>query len=116
MERSLRSLPWIQHNRPAHPPDTVGAIARKVIESQCLTGPAWRRSVFTMLEEHAGPELLEHVAGINLSDGVLRLEVAEPAVAYHLGMRWEQQLLEACQASLPAAGVHTVRFTARART
>jgi len=115
VSRTPRQLRWIHQNRPLSRPEAVGEIARKVVESQCQGGPAWRRGVFAMLEEHAGAELLQHIGGVDLRGGVLKLEVAEPAVAYHLRLQWEQRLLEVCQACLPAAGVHTVRFTARER-
>lgn len=115
MNRSRRQLEWVQRNHPSYRSDHVGTLARQVMESQIRKGFAWRRNVFALLEEHAGAELLIHVAGIDLYQGVLKLEVTEPAAAYHLGMLWEQRLLELYQTRLPAAGVHTVRFIARAK-
>jgi len=68
-----------------------------------------------MLETDAGLELLQHVGGVGLRSGVLTLEVVDPAAVYPLRLHWEQRVLELCQARLPAAGVHTVRVTARER-
>lgn len=116
MYKSQRQLGWIHRNRPTPRLDTIGVVVRRVIESHVLRGPKWRRGVLTMLEEHAGSELLDHVANLDLRNGILKLEVKEAAAAYHLGMLWEQRLLMACQMNLPAAGVHTVRFIPRAST
>lgn len=116
MGSTRRQLQWIHHNRKASQADTVGKIAHDIVDSQHLAGPAWRRSVYAILEEHGGAELLKHVGGIGLRDGILKLEALEPAAVYRLGLLWEQPLLKACQSQLPAAGIHTVRFTVRPRT
>jgi hypothetical protein len=73
-------------------------------------GLAWKRRLVAVLEEHAGPELLSKVEGFEVRRGELRLETAEPAVRYELGLRWEQRLLAVLRTQLPSAGITAVRF------
>jgi len=47
---------------------------------------------------------------------VLTLEVAEPALLYHLRVRWEQRLLDLMRCYLPDTGVTAVCFRAARRS
>jgi len=106
-----RQLKWVQANRtPGTSWAAVGGLCQTLLKSPALRGPAWKRQLIGVLEEHAGPELLSRVEGIEVRRGVLRLEVAEPTLRYELGLRWQQRLLALLQARLPAAGVVAVRF------
>lgn len=89
---------------------SIGAEVRAEFARRCSDGPAWRRRLVAVIEEHAGPELLTKVGGVELRRGVLRLEVADATVRYELGLRWQQRLLAILQAHLPAAGISGVRF------
>ncbi|GMV96685.1 MAG: hypothetical protein AMXMBFR83_10470 [Phycisphaerae bacterium] len=88
----------------------VGPEVRAEFARRCSDGPAWRRRLVAVIEEHAGPELLAKVAGVELRRGVLKLEVSDATVRYELGLRWQQRLLAILQAHLPAAGISGVRF------
>ncbi|HOB74432.1 MAG TPA: DciA family protein [Phycisphaerae bacterium] len=106
-----RQLKWVQANRtPAVSWASVAELCGALLKGPSLRGPAWKRRLIGVLEEHAGPELLSRVEGIEVRRGVLRLQVAEPAVRYELGLRWEQRLRAVLQAQLPEAGVIAVRF------
>ena len=88
----------------------MGGLAREVVASPQVTGPAWRRRLLGVLAEEVGPELLEHATVVSVRMGVLTLEAAEPAALCHLRIRWEQPLLQLLQSRLPEAGINSVRF------
>jgi hypothetical protein len=88
----------------------VGTLTRAVFNQRCADGPAWRRQLKAVIEEHAGPELLSKIDGMEVRKGVLRLEVAEPATRAALGFEWQQRLLAIMQIHLPSAGINAVRF------
>lgn len=112
---SDEQLKYIQGNLDARVsrrfPVSVGQIAADLLRSEQLTGPAWRRRLVMVLEEHGG-ELLNHASIVGVRNGVLRLHVAEPSMMYKLRMDWEQRLLELLRSQLPDSGIHTIRFTA----
>ena len=108
-------LRWVQENntrRRGRLPDRIGLVMRSLIASPRLLGSRRQRQCRVLLAEHAGAALLDHVNIGPLRNGVLKLEVTDPAVLYHLRLCWEQRLLGLFRDHLPAAGVHTVRFTA----
>jgi hypothetical protein len=90
----------------------VGQVAADLVRSEQFAGPAWRRQLMAVLDEHAGGELLNHASIIGVRGGVLKLHVAEPAMMYKLRVAWEQRLLELLRTQLPGSGIHTIRFTA----
>lgn len=118
MTRDVDSqLKWVQANRTRGPSwAAIGGLAQAALAGPALKGPAWKRALIPVLEEHAGPELLSRIAGIDVRRGELRLEVAEPAVRYELRLRWEQRLLAVLRAQLPSAGISAVRFVASTTT
>ena len=107
-------LRWVQENRTLRDRgggcEVVGAVARGLLASGCLAGPAWRRRLLAVIEEHAGSDLLGRAAVAGLRNGVLRFQVRELGLAYALRLRWEQRLLDLLRAEVPEAGIHTVRF------
>ena len=93
----------------AEPAVAVAGLVRSEFEHRC-SGPAWKQRLLAVLEEHAGPGLTSRVQGLEARRGELRLEVAEPAVRYELGLRWEQRLLAVLRSQLPSAGITAIRF------
>jgi hypothetical protein len=114
---SSEQLKHIQGNRDARVarrfPVAVGKVAAEVLKSGSLAGPAWRRRLLAVLEEHAAA-LLEHASIVGVRHGVLRLHVAEPALMYSLRMTWEQRLLNVLRTELPESGIQALRFMAGA--
>lgn len=113
---SNEQLKYIQANRDARVsrrfPVSVGEVAADLLRDEQAAGPAWRRRLVAVLDEHAGGELLDHASIVGVRAGVLRLHVAEPALMYKLRLAWEQRLLELLRTQLPDSGIHTIRFTA----
>jgi hypothetical protein len=108
-----RQLSWVQRNTsrrgwPAAAP--VGELARKLMSSPRVNGPAWRRRVLAILEEEAGADFHKHATPVSMRKGVLTLQVTEPTILYHFRLQWEQRLLRLLQA-VPEAGIRTIRFT-----
>jgi hypothetical protein len=89
--------------------EAIAGLAQNEFRLRCC-GPTWKRRLAAFLEEHAGPELMSKVEGFEVRRGELRLETAEPAVRYELGLRWEQRLLALLRTQLPSAGITAVRF------
>lgn len=87
----------------------AGGLVRAALEARTRLSTMQRR-LLGMLEEQAGSELLEHVMALEVRQGILRFETAEPAILYDLRMRWEQRLLGLVDAYLPELGIHGVRF------
>lgn len=87
----------------------VGGLVQGEFE-RCCRGPVWKRRLLAVLEEHAGPALTARLGGVEARRGELRLEVADSAVRYELGLRWEQRLLAVLRSQLPSAGITAVRF------
>lgn len=111
-----QQLKWIQQNRTRKTRATaVGKVARAILNSPCVNGPAWRRGLLAVLTEHAGTELLEYATPVSIQAGVLSFEVCEPTVLYHLRVHWEQRLLKVLQSQLPAAGINAIRFRCKSR-
>ena len=109
-----RRLQWVQRNLArGRKPQRLGEVAQALLSNPKLSGPAWRRRLLAVLAEHLGADLLDHVRVAGVRDGVLKLEVSEPAVLYHLRLQWEQRIVEVLHAELPEVGVHTVRFNLR---
>lgn len=112
---SDEQLKYIQGNRDGRVsrrfPVSVGLIAAEILRSEQLAGPAWRRRLLAVLEEHCS-ELLRTASIEGVRNGELRIHVAEPAMMYKLRMDWEQRLLELLRSQLPDCGIHTIRFTA----
>ena len=140
MEASDSQLGWVQRNREASPhcselpvrinrrrqdepasqphegaPSQVGKLALQVLDS--VTGRlTLQERLGVVLREHGASELAEQVAIRGVYRGILLLEVAEPALAYHLRLRWEHKLVSLMRLCLPEAGINVVRFiTARPR-
>ena len=111
---SHEQLKYIQANRDGRVscrfPVSVGKIAADILQSGPMTGPAWRRQVVAVLDEHAAP-LLEHASIVGVRGGELRLHVAEPALMYSLRLTWEQRVLNLLRAELPESGIYALRFT-----
>lgn len=111
-----RQLQWVHKNRQRrYTVQPVGKLAEEVVNSPRISGSPWRRRLIAVLEAHGGPELLEQARIIDVRNGELILQVAEPAVRYQLRLAFEQRLLNAISTELPEAGIHTVRFTAGTR-
>jgi len=110
-----RQLRCVQENRTKRLREAsaqqAGDIARTVLASGRLTGPAWRRRLVAVLEEYGDPELMHCASIVDVRKGVLRLHVTEPAIMYNIRLRWERRLLGLLQTHLPDAGIHVVRFT-----
>lgn len=106
-----RQLGWVQSNqaRPEHSA-AIGDLAQQFMKSPAVRGPAWRRRLLAVLEEHLGTAVVEQVQEVRVRHGVLRMAVVEPGVRYELGLRWEQRVLDLIRAHVPEAGIHTVRF------
>lgn len=113
---SDEQLKYVQGNRDSRVsrrfPVPIGSVAADLVRSEQFAGPAWRRRLVEVLEQHATGELLDHASIVGIRDGVLRLHVAEPAVMYKLRLAWEQRLLELLHRQLPDCGIHSIRFTA----
>ena len=113
-----RQLQWVHRNRTKYTGIRAGAIGpllRELVDSPALRGPAWKRELVAVLNEYAGPELLDQAEIVNVRKGVLTFHVPDPAASYHLRLQWEQRLLQLLHARLPAAGIISVRFTAGTR-
>ena len=107
-ERRLRFV--YQNGQRADTFTAVGSVVKAEFEKRCSEGPAWRRQLAAVIEEHAGQELLSKIEGMVLRKGVLQLEVTEPALRSALGFQWQQRLLAILQNHVPAAGITSVRF------
>src|SRR5262245_32565825 len=108
-----RQLRWVHQARmPRHRDVRVGPVMQEVVQSLGRGAPAWRQQLMGVLYDEAGLALLEFAEPVSIRRGVLTFRVAEPAMAYHLRMQWEQRLLDLIRAKLPQAGIHTIRFTA----
>ncbi len=108
-----RQLHWIQKNRTRRRrPPLIGQVARKLLRSRKLAGPAWMSRVWAVLEQVGNTELTANCEPVSLRRGVLTLHVQAPAILYKLRLQWEQRLLQALQLSLPKAGITALRFTA----
>jgi hypothetical protein len=106
-----RQLGWVKRNRAVRPGgQRVGALAKAILTSPKLANGAWRGRLISILDRHAGAELLTHATPVDAKGGVLTLRVQEPALLYQLRLAWEQRLIEMFRAELPGAGIHTVRF------
>lgn len=109
-----KQLNWIQRNRApkgrAKLATLIGQVAQDILGSGQLAGPAWKSRLLEVLEEHAGPALLDHAEPLTVRNGILTLGVEEPAVLYHLRLQWEQRILQLVQSGLPEAGISAVRF------
>ncbi len=128
-------LRWLHHNRaeaghrPAPPIETRQTRARKgweqtrrgraapigelvdvVLTDRAVLSELQGR-LLDLLEQQAGPDLLEHVTSVGIKQGILKLETAEPAVLYDLRIRWQQRVLHLVNAYMPELGIREVRFT-----
>ncbi len=114
VDRETRHLEWVQRNQSrGRRAQRLGEIAKGLLDNPKFSGPAWRRRLLAVLVGHMGAHLLNHVCVSGTRNGVLQLEVSEPAVLYHLRLQWERRIVEVLQAELPEVGVHTVRFKLR---
>jgi len=114
--RQQRRLTWVQHNkgsRSERRPARIGPLVASIMADGAL-GSSRHRRLLAVLAEHAGPPLLDYAEPVSLRDGVLTLEVADPAALYYLRLSWEQPLLRIFTEQLPSAGIHAVRFGLRA--
>lgn len=113
---SEQQLRYVQENRDRRVqrrwPVAVGRVAAELQTSGQLSGPAWRRRLIAVLAELPAAELLDRVSIVGVRNGVLKLQVAEPALLYDLRLRWEQRLINLLRAEVPEAGVHSIRFVA----
>lgn len=93
-------------------PTTVGRVVRDIIES-AVKQATQQQDLIELLREHCDCELTEQIMLVSSRHGTLVVQVAtaEPAVLYHLRLRWEEPVVEVMRRHLPAAGIHTVRFT-----
>jgi hypothetical protein len=106
-----RHLHWVQKNRKwGRQAESVGSLAARLKASPKFSGSAWQRRLLGLLEEYAGPALLDHAHVSGTRNGVLTFEVDSAVMQYELRLRWEQPLLELLQNQLPAAGIREVRF------
>lgn len=106
-----RELAWVQRNHPQRrAPEAVGSLVQALLPSSRLGKCVCRQRLVSLLEQRAGPALLQHVSGLEIRRDVLLLRVAEPAMLYHLRLRWEQEIIQLLETELPEVGVHTVRF------
>ncbi len=109
-----QQLRWVQKNRTkrrgAGPPPSIGELARQAAASPKINVPAWRQRLEEVIQAEGGSELLENVILKGVYDGVLSLEIGDPAVCYYLRLQWEQRLLHLLQAQLPEAGINAIRF------
>jgi len=106
-----KQLHWVQKNKAVRQPASrAGDIARNLIGSGRLSGPAWKQRLVRYLQEHAGPDLLDQAEPLTVRGGVLSFGVQEPAVLYHLRLQWEQRILQLVRSGLPEAGISAVRF------
>jgi hypothetical protein len=114
VDKETQRLEWVQRNqRRGRKAQRLGEIAKGLVEDPKFSGPAWRRRLLAVLVEQMGAHLLNHICVSWLRNGVLQLEVSEPAVLYHLRLQWERRIIEVLQAELPEVGVHTIRFSLR---
>ena len=114
--RQQRSLAWVQHNkgpRAGRTPERIGPLIASLLADGAI-GSSRHRRLRAVLAEHAGRALLDFAEPASFRDGVLTLEVADPAALYYLRLRWEQALLRIFAEHLPEAGIHSVRFSLRA--
>ena len=106
-----RQLQWVQKNRQRRrTAQAVGELAQELVNSSKVSGSPWRRRLLAVLEAHGGPTLLDQAKMMDIRNGELVLQVAEPAVLYRLRLAFEQKILDAIDAELPEAGIHAVRF------
>ena len=113
--RQERRLAWVQHNkgpRSGRNPVRIGPLLTSIMADGALGSPRHGR-LRAVLAEQAGPPLLDYAEPVSLRDGVLTLEVADPAALYYLRLRWEQPLLRIFAEHLPSAGICAVRFNLR---
>ena len=90
-------------------------LALELLDARAARAGASERAR-AVLAEHAGPDLLREVTALRLHGCVLTLEVAEPALLYHLRLRWEQRLLDLMRRHLPDTGITAVCFRAGRRS
>ena len=87
----------------------LGGLLREVLErGKKLSGPAQR--AWEVLESHGGATLVEQIDSVTVRGGALVVDVAEPAVRYHIRITWQQRILEWIQAELPGLGINEIRF------
>ena len=93
-------------------PTAVGTILRGIAES-AVERATQHQDLIELLREHCDCELTEQIVLVSIRHGILMVQVrtAEPAALYHLRLRWEEPVVEVMRRHLPAAGIHTVRFT-----
>ena len=90
-------------------PVPIGEVTGTVLSS-VLSRSALSDRITAVLYEHGAAELLEQVCSFDIRGGRLVFQVAEPALLYHLRLRWEQRTLELIRQCLPGIGIGTVRF------
>ncbi|MHC4445356.1 MAG: DciA family protein [Planctomycetota bacterium] len=107
-----RQLQWVQKNRTRRRiPTMIGNDVSKVLKSPQVAGSAMQRRVASILQEHAGADLLDHAVVGGVDKGILTLYVENAAVLYQLRLQWEQKLLRLMQTQMPGSGIHEIRFT-----
>lgn len=117
MDREERRLRWVQTNRRRKSvPERLGEVAQAVISDSQQAGPVWRRRIWAVLAEYAGPDLLDHMRLVSLRQGVLHIEVQEPAILYHLRLQWERRIVEVLRSQVAEAGIQALRFSVRSKS
>lgn len=111
-----RQLHWVQTNARRRPDRSslAGAVARDVLKGLGRGAPAWRTQLLSVLLEELGPEFLDQAEPVSMTRGVLRFQVADAALAYHLRLEYEQRLVQLLRARLPQAGVNSIKFVTNA--
>jgi predicted nucleic acid-binding Zn ribbon protein len=88
------------------PADALKKLLRKLGLTERLNEQeirqAWREIVGDFLAEHSLP--------VSVRDGVLIIQVIQPAVRYELDRSWKQSILRKLQARFGARAVREVRF------
>lgn len=109
---SDEQLQWTHRNRqPRSRAVRIGELAQEFRRSSRMNGPAWRRKLMGLLQEVLGEDF-SLIAGAQLRDGVLKLEIVQAARIYGLRLKWEQRLLQQLSEQLPASGINAIRFVA----
>ena len=93
-------------------PTAVGQVVRDIIELT-VEQATQQQNLIELLRKHCDCELTKQIMLVSIRHGTLVVQVgtAEPAVLYHLRLRWEEPVVEVMRRHLPAAGIHMVRFT-----
>lgn len=106
-----RQLQWVAQNRQWRPrAEAIAAILKREQRKAPLKVPAWRARVAGVLAEATDGTFAAHTWLAGVRNGVLTLNVDDPALVGVLRMRWHRALVNLLAQRLPDLTIVDIRF------